>query len=166
MAHPALTNAQKTQVIIDWENTVRAGFQHNVVTVFDGAQHVNINCYDFRLGVAHFSSNAHNRYQYKRTFGGHRYGWSSHTVPFLLDPVLDVDGNPNTASHLCHRSYCHNPLHIAWESLNTNKGRNWCPGPNGPGGCQHTVPCIMQGPLYRNGVTSAAPKQIGANFGL
>jgi len=67
----------------------------------------------------------------------------------------------NTASHLCHNPRCHNVLHLAWEPLNTNKGRNWCAGPNGPGGCPHQQPCIMQGPQYGVGASIVVPQTNG-----
>lgn len=48
----------------------------------------------------------------------------------------------NTASHLCHNSWCLNPEHIVYESLDYNKGRNWC---HGPTQCSHIPACIRVG---------------------
>jgi len=72
-------------------------------------------------------------------------------------------GNPDyvTADHLCHStdSVCVNPDHLDFASLEINKGRNGCPGPNN--GCCHghllhndgriCRPCLMPG-LYSGNI--------------
>jgi len=161
---PPLTIAQTTTIIQEWENRVNQYFQLATINVNDGSGLlVPLDCLTVVTGHG-FAKNAPSRWQFKLTINGGVYRWGSHTVPFLLNPALDVNGDPNTASHLCHNPPCHNPLHIAWECLDLNKGRNWCCGPAGPGGCPHAVQCLMQGPLYGVGVTTTAPQQTRALF--
>jgi len=72
----------------------------------------------------------------------------AYRVPFLMLEEFDM---PNyTVSHLCHNSWCLNPLHHALESLADNKGRNGCAGGNH---CFHQVRCLIPGPQYQ-GVTA------------
>jgi len=53
-----------------------------------------------------------------------------------------------TTDHLCHDEggHCENPQHLDHTSLEVNKGRNGCPGPNA--GCMHGMickPCLIPG---------------------
>jgi len=167
---PVLNQTQRDQVIQTWENRVSTRFQQTPTQVDPGdGQLITINCYFIPTGSltgTNFARNAPNRWQFKQSINGNVYRWGSHTVPFLNSPLLDSNGDPNTASHLCHEPRCHNPLHLCWESLDSNKGRNWCAGPNGPGGCPHPVPCIMRGPLYGGPGDTVAPLQQGNLFVL
>jgi len=160
-----LTQAQLTIIIDEWEGTV-ANFPMIVYQVpLGGGAMGALHCREISLAApygAGFSKNGHCRWQYKRSINGVVHRWGSHTIPFLLDPDRDINGYNCTASHLCHNPRCHNPLHLCWESLDDNKGRNWCPGPNG--GCMHAVVCLRRGPLYGTGNTVVGPQQKGALF--
>nr|QJD21961.1 eGFP\I-PpoI [Cloning vector p182-244]QJD21965.1 eGFP\I-PpoI [Cloning vector p172] len=160
----ALTNAQILAVIDSWEETVG---QFPVIThhvPLGGGLQGTLHCYGIPLAAPYgvgFAKNGPTRWQYKRTINQVVHRWGSHTVPFLLEPD-NINGKTCTASHLCHNTRCHNPLHLCWESLDDNKGRNLCPGPNG--GCVHAVVCLRQGPLYGPGATVAGPQQRGSHF--
>nr|2O6M_A Chain A, Intron-encoded endonuclease I-PpoI [Physarum polycephalum]2O6M_B Chain B, Intron-encoded endonuclease I-PpoI [Physarum polycephalum] len=160
----ALTNAQILAVIDSWEETVG---QFPVIThhvPLGGGLQGTLHCYEIPLAAPYgvgFAKNGPTRWQYKRTINQVVHRWGSHTVPFLLEPD-NINGKTCTASQLCHNTRCHNPLHLCWESLDDNKGRNWCPGPNG--GCVHAVVCLRQGPLYGPGATVAGPQQRGSHF--
>jgi len=71
---------------------------------------------------------------------------TAYRAPYDLLGVITSD---MTVSHLCHNSHCFNPYHHSLETLECNKGRNWCPGPLG--GCIHDPLCLMQGPQYMKG---------------
>lgn len=165
---PPLALQQKNNVIAMWESKVHSKFQHVVHAVNSGSGvTIDINCYlipDGSLVGTNFARNAPNRWQFKTNINGLTYRWGSHTIPFLNDPLLDSSGDPNTASHLCHNPKCHNPVHLCWESLDTNKGRNWCAGPNSFAGCPHLVSCIIQGPLYGGPGNTVAGHQTGNLF--
>lgn len=156
----ALSPAQLQATIDVWEGTV-VNFPMIAYQVpLGGGSTGTLHCREVPPAApygAGFSKNGPNRWQFKRSINQVVHRWGSHTVPFLLDPDQDINGDDCTASHLCHNSRCHNPLHLCWESLNDNKGRNWCPGPNG--GCIHTVVCLRRGPLYGTGDTVAGPRQ-------
>ena len=164
---PPLSVEERNNVIQSWENRVIGNFERVIKTVKigNGDDTVDLHCHLIpmdSLKNTGFSKNSLMRWQFKRSFNKLSYRWGSHTVPFLNAPQVDADGKQNTASHLCHEPRCHNPLHLCWESLDTNKGRNWCKGPGG--GCAHAVPCLMQGPLYGVGVTTTGPSQLQGLF--
>jgi hypothetical protein len=77
-----------------------------------------------------------------RSYDGSRP--QAYRIPFLLDS--NVCHN-KTVSHLCHHNWCYNPTHHILESLETNKGRNGCPGPHK--GCLHNPMCLVEGPNAR-----------------
>jgi len=76
---------------------------------------------------------------------------TAYRAPYDLFGVMD---DVDTVSHLCHNTVCFNPFHHALESLNTNKGRNWCPGPMS--GCVHDPPCLRQGHQYKHATGALA----------
>ena len=161
----ALTNAQLAAVMTQWEATVNTFPMIAYQAPLGGGLVGTLHCYEIPLAAPYgvgFASNGRNRWQYKRSINGIVHRWGSHTVPFLLNPSQDANGDNCTASHLCHNPRCHNPLHLCWESLDDNKGRNWCPGP--ANGCIHGVVCLRQGPLYGAGNTVAGPHQQGNHF--
>ena len=43
-------------------------------------------------------------------------------------PKSSAPGDEYTASHICQNSYCVNPDHLCWETLNDNWSRNGCVG--------------------------------------
>lgn len=165
---PQLTAQETDQMILFWESSVLT-FHSTTKKVDPGdGSTVEIHCRCIPTGSLKgtgFARNAQDRWQFKKTINGSLYRWGSHTVPFLKCPPSDISGELNTASHLCHNPRCHNPLHLCWESLNTNKGRNWCAGPASVGGCPHVVSCLMRGPLYGLGNT-VGPRQLGGSFVL
>ena len=59
----------------------------------------------------------------------------------------DENGWPtgSQVSHLCHRHRCINPTHLQLELQTVNQRRNWCPGPDGRGGCGCGMnpPCLQ-----------------------
>ena len=65
-------------------------------------------------------------------------------VPFLALFPIEFEDKNWTVSHLCHDDQCYNPGHHWFEPLDSNKGRNGCPGPNH--GCRHIVKCLIPGP--------------------
>jgi hypothetical protein len=140
----SLTDKQRRQVKLDWENVVITFSQKVRHVELGGGVQGNITCYKIPKSAPYgkgFSSNAKGRWQYKTSIRSKasQDRWASHTVPFVMDGHVDM-----TASHLCHKPRCHNPRHLVYENLDDNKGRNGCPGPHG--GCVHQPPCIMQGP--------------------
>jgi len=60
----------------------------------------------------------------------------------------DTDDSRRTCSHLCHNISCHNPLHLSFEDLPTNKSRNGCPAGSG---CLHRPACLRPGPQASGG---------------
>ena len=167
---PQLTAQEMDQVILLWESRILTSFNSTIKQVDPGdGNTVLIHCRcipNGSLSGTNFARNAPNRWQFKKTINGSVYRWGSHPVPFLRCSPLDNTGELNTASHLCHDPQCHNPLHLCWESLDTNKGRNWCAGPASVGGCPHYVPCIMRGPLYGGPGNTVGPRQRSGLFAL
>lgn len=139
-----LTTAQRNQVKNDWLVEVST-FPQVVRTVNAGGNTtINITCYECPVvGARYFSRCGENKWQYRPTVNGKRERWVSTGVPFIMDGLDDL-----TASHKCHNPPCHNPLHLVYEDLETNKSRNGCPGPNG--GCRHQPVCLMAGPYHNS----------------
>jgi hypothetical protein len=152
-----LSPDEKSMLVKQWVAMV-GGFDEKRYKVAIGksdnkeeSQQMTLHCREIPSVVARgvgLSSTSSHRSQWAPNIGVNRRlaKLTAYRAPYDL---LGVINSNLTVSHLCHNSQCFNPYHHSLETLECNKGRNWCPGPLG--GCVHDPVCLMQGPQYMKG---------------
>lgn len=117
-----------------------------------------IECLFVDRPIEGFSTNSNGRPQFDVTKLLHlpkRCRIMATNLPLILDryiatgTVIDEPSSTSTitSSHLCHHDRCINLTHIAYESLEVNKSRNFCLGKEK---CVHAPICIRAGRGVRN----------------